>query len=68
MRHPARLAALSAIVLALADGAHAQDFSMMSDWAQGQMLNDNLKRNLGVTARNHRRPCARFCTRRARVS
>ncbi|HEY0263266.1 MAG TPA: DUF6683 family protein [Granulicella sp.] len=26
--------------------AHAQDFSMMSDWTQQQMLNDNLQRNL----------------------
>ncbi len=35
------------IIVAVPLPARAQDFSMMADWAQGQMLNDNLQRNLG---------------------
>ncbi len=49
MRLPARLLLALAAGLAPTAVAHAQDFSMMSDWAQGQMLNDNLQRNLGTS-------------------
>ena len=47
-----RLTCTLAFACLCATPALAQDFSMMSNWAQGQMLNDNLQRNLNnATAR-----------------
>ncbi len=48
-----RLAYLAMLVAA---PAAAQDFSMMANWAQGQMIQDNLQRNLGTSGRSDRPP------------
>jgi hypothetical protein len=51
-----RIHALLGLAAILPATAQAQDFSMMANWAQGQMIQDNLERNLGTATHTDRPP------------